>query len=262
MDNKTLTIIKKLRTKNKAKMAKNLPALFFFSDRKKFNDIFAVIGKLPYGCAVIIREYDLNYDERLEFARKIIEVARKNSRKKIKVLVGKDWNLTLKIKADGVHFSDLDGFKPRISELQPSFRLPEPSQFSKLSPLDKSGFAPQYNSRLKADSYSYRNDGVESFKPNTKTKNLIITYSCHHPSSINKAKKLGANLIFYSPVFPTASHPNQKPIGTLQLRSIALKNSIPIYALGGINNENIKLLLNCCICGVAGISLFNDLDNL
>jgi thiamine-phosphate pyrophosphorylase len=112
MNDKFLRTIKKLGAKGRLslprKLSKKLPKMFFFTDRKRFDDIFRAVQNLPRNSAVIIREYDLNNSQRLDFALKISDIAKKKS---LKVWVGKDWQLANKIKADGVHLSDMEGFR-------------------------------------------------------------------------------------------------------------------------------------------------------
>jgi len=108
MNDGLLRKIKQLRVKNKSILVKNLPLMFFFTDRRAIKNIFSVIKNLPKDTAIIIREYDLNQNQRLDFAKKIINIAKKKS---LKVFVGKNWQLAIKIKADGVHFSDYDDAK-------------------------------------------------------------------------------------------------------------------------------------------------------
>ncbi len=205
MNDKILRIIKKLAVKNKPsssrKLCKKLPKMFFFTDRNRVDDIFLVVKNLPKNSAVIIREYDLNSARRLDFASKVSAIAKQKS---LKVFVGKDVNLAKKIKADGVHFSDREGF-------------------SKLINLDKS---------------------------------FLVSYACHSEISVRKAQKTGCDLIFYSPIFPTKSHPDQKTIGSLGLRNLVAKTATPIYALGGIDENNLKILTNSNIAGIGGISIF------
>jgi len=76
-----------------------------FTDRKKISNFEKVIENLPKNSAIIIREYDLNKKDREDFARKIVTFARP---KGLKIIVGKDFSLARKIKADGIHFSDFD----------------------------------------------------------------------------------------------------------------------------------------------------------
>jgi len=98
--------IKKFEIKNKRK---NLPATVFFTDRKKISaancNLESTIKNLPKHSAIIVREYDLNKQDREIFAQKIISLARPLS---LKVLIGKDIILAKKLKSDGVHFSDFD----------------------------------------------------------------------------------------------------------------------------------------------------------
>lgn len=94
MDQKILFEIKKFS---------QFPVLF--TDRKKISDFEKTIKTLPKNSIIIIREYDLEKKEREIFARKIAAFARSYN---FKILVGKDFTLAQKIKADGVHFSDFD----------------------------------------------------------------------------------------------------------------------------------------------------------
>jgi thiamine-phosphate diphosphorylase len=75
----------------------------FFSDRKKVLDLEKTIKNLPKNSWVIFREYDLDKKNREILAQKISRIARSKS---LKMLVGKDFALARKIKANGVHFSD------------------------------------------------------------------------------------------------------------------------------------------------------------
>ncbi len=122
MNDKFLRIIKKLGAKDKpsfkSPLVKKLPKMFFFTDRKRVKNIFAVVENLPKNSAIIIREYDLDEPQRLDFAQEIMAIAKKKS---LKVLVGKNWQLAVKIKADGVHFSDWEPMKqlPKHRNNQP-----------------------------------------------------------------------------------------------------------------------------------------------
>ncbi|MES2677112.1 MAG: thiamine phosphate synthase [Pseudomonadota bacterium] len=188
-------------SKAKLRAVKNLPEMFFFTDRKRVSNVLEVVENLPENAAIIIREYDLKADQRLNFAQQIALIAR---RKNLKFLVGKDWNLAQEIGANGVHFSDFDQ----------NFAVPKNRH------------------------------------------NMILSYSCHRPESIVEAEKLGADLLFYSPIFASKSHLNQQPVGIDGLKNFIKKTSLPVYALGGIDEQNIKLLNNTNISGIGGISIF------
>ena len=67
----------------------------------------------------------------------------------------------------------------------------------------------------------------------------------------------GINFLFLSPIFPTNSHPNSKTIGNMRLAKITreLGDKSAIYALGGINLVNIRLLKNTRIAGFGFITM-------
>jgi superfamily I DNA/RNA helicase len=85
---------------------------------------------------------------------------------------------------------------------------------------------------------------------------LMIGYSAHSLESALYAQEQGADFITLSPIFETSSHPEAKPLGLFYLQEVAKKVSIPIYALGGITWDRIKLCYKNGAYGVAGISLF------
>ncbi|WP_333784952.1 thiamine phosphate synthase [Thermocrinis sp.] len=85
---------------------------------------------------------------------------------------------------------------------------------------------------------------------------LIVGYSAHSLEEALYAQKEGADFITLSPIFQTSSHPETKPLGLSYLREVASKVSIPVYALGGITWEKIKLCYKNGAYGVAGITLF------
>jgi thiamine-phosphate pyrophosphorylase len=84
---------------------RNAKSLYFFTDRKKISDLNQVLKNLPKKTCVIFREYDLPSKNREELALKYLKISRQFG---YDFLVGKDFNLALKIKCDGVHFSDND----------------------------------------------------------------------------------------------------------------------------------------------------------
>jgi thiamine-phosphate pyrophosphorylase len=90
----------------------------------------------------------------------------------------------------------------------------------------------------------------------------IIGVSCYN--SIDRVKKAvdkGATYIALGACFPTITKPNA-PTASLDLIALVLKKfKIPVVAIGGINLENIELLINKGINCVAVInSLFKTKD--
>lgn len=91
-------------------------------------------------------------------------------------------------------------------------------------------------------------------------RNFIFSFACHDVKSIIKAQKLGPDMVFISPIFPTSTHREKKPLGIFYLAKIATKNRniLPIYALGGVSSLNIKSLQKLGIAGFGAINFFSD----
>lgn len=197
--------------KNFNKFSKNTifapknPQLFFFTDRKRFTDIFAIIKKLPKNTAIIIREYDLSYQNRIIFAKKIVKIARKNN---LITFAAKSFKLYFEAKTDGIHFSDND------------------------------------KSWQKYCNYKRNNPRI------------LLSCACHNKKNLIKAAKKDFEFLFISPIFRTDSHPEAKEIGHLKLSRMILdiKYHSNIYALGGVNSRNLKLIKNSGIGGFGFIS--------
>lgn len=89
-------------------------------------------------------------------------------------------------------------------------------------------------------------------------RNFLFSFACHDEKSVIRARKIKPDMIFISPIFPTSSHENAKPIGIFNLAKIVKKNRnfLPIYALGGVNSHNIKSLKKLGIAGFGAINFF------
>ena len=85
---------------------------------------------------------------------------------------------------------------------------------------------------------------------------LIVGKSCHSLEGALKAQEKGADYITFSPIFSSPGKGN--PVGIEKLKEVVDRVSIPVYALGGINESNIKEVLETGVFGVAGIRLFID----
>ncbi|MDQ7038832.1 MAG: thiamine phosphate synthase [Aquificota bacterium] len=87
---------------------------------------------------------------------------------------------------------------------------------------------------------------------------MIVGFSAHSLESAKYAEEEGADFITFGPVFKTRSHPEAKPVGTMKLKEVTSRVSIPVYALGGVTWERIKLCYKNGAYGVAGITIFID----
>jgi 8-oxo-dGTP diphosphatase len=76
--------------------------------------------------------------------------------------------------------------------------------------------------------------------------------SCHHAEDLNRAMMLGADAAVLSPVFPTAAHPDYAPVGWDGFQRLATQATIPVFAQGGIYQDDLGKAL---AAGAAGIAI-------
>ncbi len=80
--------------------------------------------------------------------------------------------------------------------------------------------------------------------------------SCHCKADIDRANDLKLDFIVISPVQQTASHPDSKPLGWEQFRTLTSFAKMPVFALGGMSQNDIEQAKNN---GAQGISAIRSL---
>ncbi|WP_273404193.1 thiamine phosphate synthase [Campylobacter avium] len=78
----------------------------------------------------------------------------------------------------------------------------------------------------------------------------LIGTSIHSEEEFYLARQYKCNYVIAGHIFESSSKPNLKPKGLSFLENLLKENSLPIYAIGGINLENISLLKKYDIHGV------------
>lgn len=85
----------------------------------------------------------------------------------------------------------------------------------------------------------------------------LVSVGCHSVGEVAVARVSGADLALLSPIFPTESHPEARP---LELEALAAARKaagkMPVFALGGVNEENAASCIEAGAAGVAGIRTF------
>jgi 8-oxo-dGTP diphosphatase len=79
--------------------------------------------------------------------------------------------------------------------------------------------------------------------------------SCHDTEELRRAEALGCDFALLSPVLPTQSHPGAPHLGWENFAAIAAGSSIPVYALGGLKQEDMQ---TAWLHGAHGISLLRQ----
>ena len=78
----------------------------------------------------------------------------------------------------------------------------------------------------------------------------------HSQAEIRAAERAGVDLLFLSPVYPTASHPGAPTLGLARFAWLARRTQLPVIALGGMNPARGRRLVSFGAYGWAGIDAF------
>ena len=87
----------------------------------------------------------------------------------------------------------------------------------------------------------------------------VVGSSVHSLEQALKAYRLGADYVTAGHIFATDCKKGLAPRGLEFLKSVCENIDIPVYAIGGISEENIKQVLDC---GAAGACIMSGLMKL
>lgn len=82
-------------------------------------------------------------------------------------------------------------------------------------------------------------------------KSKIIGKSCHTLNQALNAQNEGADYIGVGPVFKTPTKPGRKAVGLALLKKVKDAVKIPVFAIGGINEENLSQVLSAGVKRIA-----------
>lgn len=88
---------------------------------------------------------------------------------------------------------------------------------------------------------------------------FLIGVSCHSLDEVREAETAGADYAFFGPVFDTPSkRPFGAPQGIAHLGEVCRAASIPVIAIGGVEEENAVSCIRAGAAGVAAIRMFQE----
>lgn len=101
--------------------------------------------------------------------------------------------------------------------------------------------------------------GVHYKRGNSRGISLADGYagiSAHSTDGCKSAERNGFDYVFLSPIFPTSSHPGEAALGLDKLSRICATVRIPVFALGGITQQNMQSCFVAGVQGTASISMY------
>jgi len=81
----------------------------------------------------------------------------------------------------------------------------------------------------------------------------IVTSAAHSAVAIVRARRAGADAVFVSPVFASASPSAGRPLGPLRFARLARGARLPVYALGGIDVATARRIAGSGAAGFAAV---------
>ena len=85
---------------------------------------------------------------------------------------------------------------------------------------------------------------------------LLFSVACHSELSLKAAVQLGADFAILSPLYATKSHPGARVLGPTRAALAIRGCPLPVFALGGVNEDRFTQISNCGFSGFGAISLF------
>lgn len=83
---------------------------------------------------------------------------------------------------------------------------------------------------------------------------VLLGVSCHDRDELVQALSLGVDYVTFSPVRHTGSHPGVAAKGWEILAQFVDACPVPVYALGGMQDDDLAMALRCGAHGIAAIS--------
>ena len=88
----------------------------------------------------------------------------------------------------------------------------------------------------------------------------LLSAAVHGRAGVARARRLEADAVLVSPVFPTASHPGAPALGPLRWAGLARAAGRPAVALGGMSARRLRRLPRGVAAGWAGIGAWGDVS--
>ncbi len=225
--------------------------------REDFSERIESIVRASHGRigGIILREKDLPETEYRELAGKIMEICKQYG---VLCILHNFADTAAALGAQAIHLP-LPTLR-KLSDSAPAESLKESSRPS--GAADRAGDAILAKERKAADSCqnigagSYQSISAKAAAGGILSRFRIIGASCHSVQDALEAQALGCTYITAGHVFATDCKKGVPPRGLAFLHEVCESVSIPVYAIGGINEENYPQVLQA---GAAGACVMSGL---
>ncbi|MCW9023695.1 MAG: Nudix family hydrolase [Gammaproteobacteria bacterium] len=116
--------------------------------------------------------------------------------------------------------------------------------------------APEQLEQFKSDGIHLNRHRLMQCEQRPVSKDKWLSASVHNLTELQQAHKIGVDFVLVSPVQKTQSHPDVEPIGWEGLHELTECSVCPVYALGGMERNN---LVNAQLQGAQGIAAISSL---
>jgi len=120
---------------------------------------------------------------------------------------------------------------------------------------------PDYAMKIGAHGVHLNSTRLKQLNKRPLDKDFLVSASCHNSIELEHACKIDVDFAVLSPVNKTTSHKAAKPLGWDKFKNLVESVNIPVYALGGMQADDIKKYRDYGAQGVSVLSgIWNDED--
>ncbi|WP_027856140.1 Nudix family hydrolase [Marinobacterium jannaschii] len=108
--------------------------------------------------------------------------------------------------------------------------------------------------KLRADALHLNRHRLQELQDRKQFSGRWLSASCHSREELQMAVEKGVDFILLSPVKETSSHPGDAGMGWDRFADLLAECPVPVFALGGMGEEDLALASNAGAQGIAAIS--------
>ena len=116
--------------------------------------------------------------------------------------------------------------------------------------------SPELAKEMDADGVHLNSNRLMQLRQRPLSKDKLVAASCHSIAELDHAVDAGLDFAVLSPVQQTTSHPEATPLGWGNFAAMLENISIPVYALGGMQSDDLAKAWEHGAQGIAGIGCF------